>query len=103
MLFITSIRETFASAMIRQIMFANLECLQRQKAKVREEEACCLELLRGWRRFAVCLWVRVRLGLPDILAVPLQGILILYLLGHLNTKPVMLNFQLKRRRGIKER
>lgn len=74
--------------------FTNLERLQRQKAKVGEEESCCLKLLRGWRGFAVSLWVRETLGLPDFLAVPLQGVLILYLLGHQNTKLVVLNFQL---------
>lgn len=83
---------------VRQIMFTNLKCLQRQKAKVGEEEARCLELLWGWRGFAVRLWVRETLGLPDFLAVPLQGVLILYLLGHQNTELVMLDFQLKRRR-----
>ena len=63
-------------------MFTNLERLQRQKTKVGKEEAGCLELLGGWRGFTVCLWVRERLGLPDFLAVPLQGVLILYLLRH---------------------
>lgn len=82
-------------------MFINLECLQRQKAKMGKEEACCLELLRGWRGFAVCLWVRETLGLPNFLAVPLQGVLILNLLCHQNTELVVLNFELKRRgRGI---
>lgn len=81
-------------------MFTNLERFQRQKAEVREEEACCLELLRRRRGFAVCLWVRVSLGLPDFLAVPLQGILILYLLGHQNSKLVVLNFQLEIPREI---
>lgn len=86
-------------ATIAQILFTNLERLQRQKAKVGEEEACGLELLRGWRGFAVGLWVRVSLGLPHFLAVPLQGVLIVDLPGHQNTELVMLNFQLKRRRG----
>ncbi len=80
-------------------MFTNLERFQRQKAKVGEEEACCLELLRGRRGLAVCLWVREPPRLPNFIAVPLQGVLIVYLLGHQNTKLVVLNFQLKRRRG----
>lgn len=72
----------------------NLECLQRQEAKVGEEESGCLKLLRGWRRFAVSLRVGETLGLPDFLTVPLQGVLVLNLLGHQNTKLVMLNLQL---------
>lgn len=82
-------------------MFTNLKSLQRQKAKVGEEEACCLELLRRWRRFAVRLWVRVRLGLPDLLAVSLQGILILYLLVHQDAKLIVLNFQLENKTGMR--
>lgn len=81
-------------------MFANLERLQRQKAKVGEEESSCLELLRGWRGFAVRLWVGVRNRLPDLLAVPFQRVLILDLLGHQKTELVVLKFQLKRRGGM---
>lgn len=81
-----------------QMIFINLKCLQRQKAKMGEEEACCLELLRRWRGFAVSLWVREMLGSPDFFTVPLQSVLILYLLGHQSTKSVVLNFQLKRER-----
>jgi len=72
--------------------------LQRQKTKMGEEEACRLELLRGRRGFAICLWVWVKLGLPDFVAVSLQSILILYLLGYQNTKLVMLYFKLQKRR-----
>lgn len=63
-------------------MLTNLERLQRQETKVGEEETGCLELLRGWRGFTVCLGVRERLGLPDLLAVALQGALIIDLLRH---------------------
>lgn len=83
---------------MRRMMFTNLERLQRQKAKLGEEEACGLKLLRGWRWFAVSLWVRETFGFPDLLAVPLQSALILYLLGHQSTKLVVLNLQLKRQK-----
>lgn len=62
---------------------------------MREEEACCLELLGRRRGLAVCLGVGERLRPPQVLAVALQGVLILYLLGHHATKSVMLNLQLK--------
>lgn len=102
MFFMTSIQEIFLISYEKQNqtnMFTNLERLQRQKAKVGEEKACCLELLRRRRGFAVCLWVRETPRLPNFIAVPLQGVLIVYLLGHQNAKLVMLNFQLKRIRG----
>lgn len=77
-------------------MLTNLERLQGKKTKVGQEEPSSLELLRRRRRFAVYLRVRERLGLPDVIAVPLQSILVIYLLGHQNAKLVVLNFQLNK-------
>lgn len=51
-------------------MFSNLKCLQRQKAKVGQEQTCCLELLRGWRWFALSLRIWEMLCLPDFVTVP---------------------------------
>lgn len=79
---------------MREMVTSHLKCLQRQKAKVGQEKSCCLELLRGRRGFALRLRIWEMLGLPDVVAVPFQGVLILDLLGHQNSKFVMLHFQL---------
>lgn len=72
----------------------DLERLKRQKAKVGEEKSCRLELLRGRRGLAVRLRVGETLGLQDFLALPLQGVLVVDLLGHQNAELFVLNFQL---------
>lgn len=64
-----------------------------------QEKTCGLELLRGWRGFALGLGIWEMLGLPDVVTVPFQGILILDLLGHQNSKFVMLHFQLYKTRA----
>ena len=82
---------------------ANLQCLQRQEAEMGEEKACSLELLGGSWGFAVSLWVRERLGPPQVFTVTLQGVLIFDLLRHHAAESLVLQLQLQSTKGNTER
>lgn len=73
---------------------SDLECLQRQEAEVRQEEAGGLELLGGRGGLAVGVGVGEGLGAPHILAVALHGVLVLHLLAHHAAQTLVLQLQL---------